>query len=873
VSSPFEQYNKRIFLCYGNTRDRFCAPTCSVLRFDEFLHLNLKSLGYERILYYSHQGLYFYDEFSQQSTMHGVSRPKKKKVRQPSAPPLSPGGLSLRRKKNKPANQNTSADKKNIRWKYPDMPGTEIIKYFKRLMFEEDPSTAIIFYSDHLDGFFDNHSTAQQFRGMLETDFRSLQLSNHNIIIFVFGYDATTLTESLGGKPWDFLFGLDQDGKIRGISHPVLISCPEKDEVERLFHSYRLTRNLEIDWKQFSGIINAVAANLKKETLMLNSLEKWLETKTNSSDKKLDSLSIKNFLGKSIEDKAAHERLEERLEGLTEIKKMVDDNINLYKNFLKYRPVKKNKKSNKINISRLNLDRGKHPLPPNFNIHLALKGNPGTGKTTVAKLISEIYRDAGILELGHTLKVTRDDLVGRFVGDTAIKTKAKIEQAMGGVLFIDEAYTLIQGGENDYGRESLNTILEAMSDRNGQFSVIMAGYPDEIDKVIASNDGFESRFGNILTIDDFEPEVLEKIFRNTCRDYFQPIMLDAELDKALPGFFKEVCSNKEKKFGNARVVKETIFGEMVKHILPGADGIRIAKKEHFPDKYRKYFELSEADPAILNELEELIGLENVKTRINELILDKKMQKKRAQATGKDESNIKYEPGHYIFAGNPGTGKTTAADMMAAQLKRIGLLKTDKIVKCSASDLSKGHIGGTEVNTIKIIQEAIDKGTVCFIDEAHQLADEHSYGKQALNSIIPFVSRHEKEFSLIFAGYADAIENIFKTDRGLRRRFEIITFEDYDPQELTSIFYFMAEKDDLAVSPDARPVLSDLFQMIYDCKSSDFGNAGTIKQILKITRTNMNKRLRTIKSPTKDDLLTILVVDIPQFEDIKVKGLI
>ncbi len=368
--SPFSQYDKRLFLCCGLTRDRFCLPDCSRVRFDEFLHRHLSTLGYERILFFSHRGLYFFDELSYQATMFGKEHgPAKAPAQRTAKLAAAPGGLRLRRPKAAQTDAgHPDFSAKPAEWRYPDYPFTEIITLLERVIKIESPRTAFVFYTDHLDGFSDRPAVTQQFRGMLEADFRTLPPSNRNLIIFVFGFGVDELVSYLRSKPWDFLIGPDRNQPRAGLAHVVSVGPPEKDEVSRLLHHYRLTRGIKIQWQRLALIINALAANLKCKGNQLIKMEKWLEEKTEAQDKTLSMKTVRQFTGLPVKEKPARERLE-NLTGLLNIKTLVARQIRLFNEFVHSQPASETPSPQECRIDRLNPARGRKQLPPHFNLH------------------------------------------------------------------------------------------------------------------------------------------------------------------------------------------------------------------------------------------------------------------------------------------------------------------------------------------------------------------------------------------------------------------------------------------------------------------------------------------------------------------------
>ena len=205
---------------------------------------------------------------------------------------------------------------------------------------------------------------------------------------------------------------------------------------------------------------------------------------------------------------------------------------------------------NLVTVYRLRKENG---LPTtDLSLHMVFSGNPGTGKTTVARLMARIYHSLGILSKGQLVEVDRSGLVAGYVGQTAIKTRKVIDSALGGVLFIDEAYALNGRSENDFGQEAIDTILKAMEDHRDDLVVIVAGYDGQMDDFIHSNPGLESRFNRFLHFDDYTPEELLQIFERQCEKGCYTLAEDARepVKDAL-----EEASADAVSFGNARGVR------------------------------------------------------------------------------------------------------------------------------------------------------------------------------------------------------------------------------------------------------------------------------------------------------------------------------
>ena len=200
------------------------------------------------------------------------------------------------------------------------------------------------------------------------------------------------------------------------------------------------------------------------------------------------------------------------------------------------------------------------PVPEGFSYHLVFTGNPGTGKTTVARFMAQIYKGLGILQQGQLVEAAREDLVAGYVGQTAKKTKEVIETALGGVLFIDEAYTLNSESKTDFGIEAINTLLKAMEDHRDELVVIMAGYSKPMDDLIKTNSGLKSRFNTVIEFEDYTGEELFKIFSGLCKKNQYDLSPTAQ--NMLKKYFDKLYAERDEDFGNGRTARN-VFQSIV----------------------------------------------------------------------------------------------------------------------------------------------------------------------------------------------------------------------------------------------------------------------------------------------------------------------
>lgn len=293
--------------------------------------------------------------------------------------------------------------------------------------------------------------------------------------------------------------------------------------------------------------------------------EKSSMQKIKKQDNPSDTLQTEETVETEIEvAQEPEETLEELLEklnsliGLAEVKKEVSEIINL---------IKVKKKAEEF---------GKETPP--LSLHLVFSGNPGTGKTTIARLLAKIYKSIGVLSQGQFIETDRSSLVGGYVGQTAIKTKEVIDSAMGGILFIDEAYTLTHGkGENDFGQEAVDTILKAMEDHRDDFIVIVAGYTELMKEFVNSNPGLKSRFNQYISFEDYNPDELKSIFYLLCKNKYT---LSEDCDEFLKSHFEEMYNNRSNDYANGRDVRnffEKVYRAQANRIASELD--KITKEE------------------------------------------------------------------------------------------------------------------------------------------------------------------------------------------------------------------------------------------------------------------------------------------------------
>lgn len=481
--------------------------------------------------------------------------------------------------------------------------------------------------------------------------------------------------------------------------------------------------------------------------------------------------------------------------------------------------------------------------------HFAFLGNPGTGKTTVARILGDIFHSLGIIEKNEVVEVDRSNLVAVHVGETAQKTSAAIKAAMGGVLFVDEAYALAPRSENsnDFGPEAIDTLIKAMEDHRDNLIVILAGYNDEMRRLMKVNPGLSSRVNLQIQFEDYTEDQLLDIAHSFAKKEHYTLTEDGE--KA----FLQRISEKlvDEHFANAREVRNIIeaairekafrFGE---NSLTKENLTQLTPVDFGVDLEQLYGE--DLDD-LLEELNGLEGLDNVKEQITSLMNYIQVEKR------KDELGLPTKPMtlHMAFLGNPGTGKTTVARLVGKILKSIGILKKGQLVEVSRQDLVAGYTGQTAPKTLNKVKEAY--GGVLFIDEAYSLASSGSssdFGSEAVSTLITEMENNRERLVVIVAGYTKEMQDFFSINSGVSSRINYhIEFPDYNPDQLVNIFKLHAKNDGYSLDEKALAALHKRFVKEYAHRSNDFGNGRLARSYFE--KAKMKVANRTVKDLEAD----------------------
>ncbi len=522
----------------------------------------------------------------------------------------------------------------------------------------------------------------------------------------------------------------------------------------------------------------------------------------------------------------------------------------------------------------------------NISLHSVFTGNPGTGKTTVVKMLGQIYKSMGLLSKGHVKEVDRSHLIGEYIGQTAPKVKKALEEAKGGILFIDEAYSLARESDDskDFGREVIEVLVKEMSDGNKDVAIMVAGYPREMENFLDSNPGLKSRFKHFFHFDDYLPEELHQIAHLAAKQ--RAVTITEEADNYLFDALTEAFRNRDRTFGNARFAHATI--EEAKMNL----GLRLMQRSDVKDLNPEQLSLIETDDIkkvfdtkrkkktkikvnekllrdALKELNGLVGISNIKDEINELVKLVRFYEEE----GKDILN-RFSL-HSVFIGNPGTGKTTVARIIAKVYKALGLLERGHTVEVDRQGLVAGYIGQTALKTDEVIKEA--KGGILFIDEAYSLGEGNDYGREAIETLLKRMEDMRGEFAVIVAGYTEPMNRFILSNPGLKSRFDkTYTFNDYSVNELVEIALDLLKKENLQPDDAAKEYLKNYIASLFENRDKHFGNAREIRKVIERSIQNQHLRLAALDKAerTKESLSILKEDDLKDLDDVasKKKGL-
>ena len=483
--------------------------------------------------------------------------------------------------------------------------------------------------------------------------------------------------------------------------------------------------------------------------------------------------------------------------------------------------------------------------------HMFFLGNPGTGKTEVANLIAKLFWAMELRTSKKTVSIAIHDIVSQYnEGDTLQRMKDKIQEAMGGVLFIDEAYLF---AESEWGRKAFQILLTEMENNRKNLTVILAGYEERLQALKDINPGIDSRIPYKLHFKDYTKEEKLSIFElhlgfNNTKANMEQTLSEKAKQKLL-----RVLDGCE---GNGRGVRSVL-----EKTLKNADGAQIILETHVVDPHEVRSDEAES---ILAEIDrEFIGMSDLKLRLRHYFQRVKWSVARNKALGiTKRTGLAYR---IRFTGPPGTGKTTIARYMGRFFHAMGICETSSFKECGATSLKGAYIGHAQQAVNNLFHE--NRGKVIFIDEIYSLYNpeahqDDSFSREVIDTMVRCLTAEEYQNTVVIvAGYKAKVDQFMNANPGLASRIpDEIPFGNYSAEDCSDIFVAEADKNMYKLQDGCRDKLIQYFNKLL--KEDNFGNARTVKEVFSLVESNIIDRLAEKNDKTETDFTQITAEDIP-----------
>jgi SpoVK/Ycf46/Vps4 family AAA+-type ATPase len=826
----------RFFVLYGGgIEDVFISAELHEINIEQALLQTLKQAGFNRVAFISpHRPLYFLDPDSTR-----YSLPIKNKAADP---------LSKMHFLNEGPMGDVMIFKNEIlkdETVYDGVGDVHAIRTLDAMMKDgKELNTAVVFIqAETVLSFFDDSRSIAGIVG----EWARLPATNRNICLFVFSAnsysDLCNLTQNLV-IPELRHFILRRDNPLSNPFGLAYIGGPEINEVKRFFEFYSQMSQVVIEGKDTNILWNWIAAEGEL-------LRTWI-SRFNQVEKIDLNVAVKSNWFSAVRDpkRTARERLD-MLVGLKDIKKRVKEMAA----WMEYCQIKNREDT-----------ANDFPL-----MHMIFVGAPGTGKTTVARLIGEMYHEIGILKRGQLIEAKAGDLVGEYVGATAIKTSQILDRAMDGVLFIDEAYALTEEGRGGFGQEAVETLLSRLEEDRGRLVVIAAGYPDQMKRFRKSNPGLLRRFPeeNVFPFPDYSPDELLLIFKKMLSN--RNLYFSADVEGKIEKMIKGMYDNRDENFGNAGEIRNVVDSlERQRAVRIKEDRLSLdvpVLAGDFPESLRSYMSVEVPDvDSVLGELESFTGMIAIKKYIRRIANQAQLEKIKKND---EQESVTSSLQHLVFSGNPGTGKTTVARMLGKIYKALGLLRKGHCVEVSRGDLVAGYVGQTSLMTMNKIQESLDG--ILFIDEAYSLTNGSSgndFGREAIDTLVKAMEDYRGRLVIIAAGYPVEMQRFINSNPGLRSRFNVeIDFPDFSLDEQLKILSTLIYSEGYLVSGEVLSKAGWILEDLQKRAGNQYGNGRAVRSLFQEMKACLADRIinqRKIEPLTgySPDLFTFSPWDFP-----------